>query len=112
MKAADLGAYRIGEHPLLPRLADGEIVRFSFDGRELHGIAGEPIAAALLAHGIRVFRTMPETGEPRGLFSGIGRSLDGLMQVDDIPNVSVSITPLVAGMQVRTQHALGSWDTS
>jgi hypothetical protein len=106
----NLGAYRIVGHPLLPERAAGEVVRFSFDGRELHGIAGEPIAAALLAHGIRVFRTMPETGEPRGLFSGVGRSLDGLMVVDGVPNVRVAITPLAAGMQVRTQQALGSWE--
>ena len=110
MMEPNFGARRIDEHPLLPERAAGEVVSFSFDGRELRSIAGEPIAAALLAHGIRVFRTMPETGEPRGLFSGVGRSLDGLMIVDGVPNVSVAITPLAAGMQVCTQQALGSWE--
>lgn len=110
MAELDLGANRIDSHPLLGSAPAGEVVRFTFDGRALHGLEGEPLAAALLAHGIHTFRTLPETGEPRGLFSGVGRSLDGLVQVDGVANVSASITPLRAGMRVRTQHGLGSWD--
>lgn len=105
----ELGAHRIVEHPILPKPAAGAVVRFTFDGRELCGFDGEPIAAALLAHGIRAFRTQPETGEPRGLFSGVGRSLDGLVQVDGEPNVSAALTPLRDGMRIRTQRGLGDW---
>lgn len=107
MNQNDIGSYRIADHPVFGRAPKGEIVAVTVDGREMQGIVGEPIAAMLLAHGIRTFRTQPETGTPRGLFSGVGRSGDELMVVNDEPNVMVTTTPLEAGMTIETQQGLG-----
>lgn len=109
MQSSDIGSNRIEDHPVLGPAPAGEVVTVTVDGREIQGIAGEPVAATLLAHGIRTFRTMPETGEPRGLFSGVGRSPDGMMIIDGAPNSSASQTPLRAGMIIETQHGLGKW---
>lgn len=109
MSEQDIGANRVLDHPLLGAAPEGEVVTVTVDGRALQGIAGEPIAATLLAHGIRTFRTMPGSGAPRGLFSGVGRSADELMTVDGELSVQVTVTPLRKGMEIETQHGLGQW---
>ena len=43
---------RIKEHPILGVQEKGELVKFTFDGKEVEGYEGEPIAAALKAAGI------------------------------------------------------------
>ncbi len=81
-------------------------VSFNFDGRELDAIDGEPIAVALLAAGVRVFRTTP-AGHPRGGFCFVGRCADCLMVVDGVPNTRACQTAIRAGMRVETQQGLG-----
>jgi predicted molibdopterin-dependent oxidoreductase YjgC len=100
---------RVTKHPILgddPRKADAVI---TVDGRPIAAIAGEPIAAALLAAGIRKFRVTPRFGSPRGLFCGIGRCTDCVMTVDGRPNVRTCVTPVKDGMIVETQIGLGRW---
>ena len=106
---SSLGSRRLGEHPLLGGVALAPVVRVTVDGRELHGVAGEPLAALLLAHGIVKLRTMPGSAAPRGLFCGVGRCADCLMTVDGVLNVRACVTPVRADMQVETQHGLGVW---
>lgn len=101
---------RIRQHPVLGELPASEEVTISLDGQALTARAGETIAAALLANGIRTCRTMPESGEPRGSFCGIGRCTDCLMTVDGELNVRTCITPVREGQQVVTQQDLGSWE--
>lgn len=106
----DLGRGRIAPHSALPQVEERDIVAFSVDGREFYGYAGEPLALALLAHGIRKLHTNPVSGAPRGYFCGVGRCSDCLMTVDGELGVPACITPLRSGMVVRTQVGLGSWD--
>ena len=96
----------IEEHPILdfPR---GEKVSFFFDGREMEGYEGEPIAMALHANGIRVYRETAEMHRPRGFFCAIGKCSSCFMVVDGVPNVRTCITPLKPGMKVETQHGKG-----
>jgi hypothetical protein len=101
---------RIVDHPALGKLRPVEIVSISVDGVSIEAREGEPIAAALLANGIRVFRTMPRTGEARGGYCMVGRCSDCLMQVDGELNVRVCITPVQRDMTIETQHGLGSFD--
>ena len=98
---------RVRDHPRLGPLPDAPGVRFTFDGRPLAGRAGEPIAAALLAAGVRVFRTMPRTGEARGGSCLVGRCADCWVVVDGEPNVRACLEPVRDGMAVRTQRGLG-----
>ncbi len=97
---------RIAEHPILGVQEKGELVRFLFDGNEIEGYEGEPIAAALKAAGVMVHRYTQKEHKPRGIFCAIGRCTDCVMVVDGVPNVRTCITPLKAGMDVRTQYGV------
>jgi predicted molibdopterin-dependent oxidoreductase YjgC len=101
---------RINHHPLLGDLPDAEKVKITVDGQPLHARKGEPIAAALMANGIDICRAMPESGESRGVFCGVGRCSDCLMTVDGILNVRSCITLVSSGMRIETQHGLGHWE--
>jgi predicted molibdopterin-dependent oxidoreductase YjgC len=96
----------IKNHPIL-EFRHAEEVSFTFDGRELKGFAGEPIAAALHANGVRIYRITPERKEPRGFFCAIGKCSSCFMVVDGVPNVRTCVTPLKQGMKVETQHGRG-----
>ena len=97
---------RIAEHPILGIQEKGLPVTFTFDGKELEGYEGEPIAAALKAAGVMVHRYTKKEHKPRGIFCAIGRCTDCVMVVDGVPNVRTCITPLKAGMDVRTQYGV------
>ena len=93
---------RIIKHPILGARAEKRVV-FTFDGREVEGIEGEPIAVALQAAGLRKLGAHERTGEPRGLFCGIGHCFGCRVTVDGEANVRSCITPLSAGMEVLSQ---------
>lgn len=97
---------RIKEHPILGIVEKGRLVKFTFDGNEMEGCEGEPIAAALKAAGVKVHRYTKKEHEPRGIFCAIGRCTDCVMVVDGVPNVRTCITPLRAGMEVKTQYGV------
>ncbi len=103
---------RIEHHPILGPLPAAASVRVAFDGRPLAARAGEPIAAVLLAAGVRVFRTMPGAGEARGGYCLVGRCADCLMTVDGELNVRACLTPVRDGMRIVTQRGLGEWDAA
>jgi predicted molibdopterin-dependent oxidoreductase YjgC len=95
------------QHPILGNLGDKKELTIYFDGKPLKAREDEPIAAALLSAGIRVFRKTKKRGENRGLFCAIGRCTDCMMVVDGKPNVRTCITPVQEGMRVQTQYGLG-----
>jgi predicted molibdopterin-dependent oxidoreductase YjgC len=101
---------RINDHPILGRDARVCNVRIYVNGKPLRAIEGEPIAAALLAAGIRQFRKTPKYGTPRGLFCAIGRCTDCIMTVDGKPNVRTCVTPVKDGMIIETQKGHGTWE--
>lgn len=101
-------ADRINEHPILGALEKGQIVKFTFDGKEIEGYEGEPIAAALKAADVMVHRYTQKEHRPRGIFCAIGRCTDCVMIVDGVPNVRTCITPLKAGMVVKTQYGVSA----
>ena len=101
-------AERIAEHPILGVQEKGKIVKFLFDGKEIEGYEGEPIAAALKAADVMVHRFTQKEHMPRGIFCAIGRCTDCVMIVDGVPNVRTCITPLKAGMDVKTQYGVSA----
>jgi aerobic-type carbon monoxide dehydrogenase small subunit (CoxS/CutS family) len=107
---SDSKAMRVVAHPILEPLPSAALVTFRFDGRDVEGQEGEPIAVALLAAGTRVFRTMPRRGDPRGGYCMIGRCADCMVIVDGVPGIRSCVTPVRAGLDVRTQRGLGELD--
>ena len=107
-----MSAGRIALHPLLGPLAEVGTISMTVDGVEISARTGEPIAVALLANGIRRFRTMPKSGNGRGGFCFAGRCSDCQMIVDGVPNVMTCVTPVREGMHVETQYGVGIWAES
>lgn len=61
---------RIEQHPILD-FEKGKKVKFLFDGKEMEGYEGEPIAAALHAAGVRVLSHSHKKNRPRGFYCAI-----------------------------------------
>lgn len=99
---------RIKNHPILGEIPKGRLVKFLFDGKEIEGYEGEPIAAALKAAGVMVHRHTAKLNKPRGIFCAIGRCTDCVMVVDGKPNVRTCVTPLEEGMNVQTQYGVSA----
>lgn len=97
---------RIENHPILGETPERKEVTFLYDGKEMKGYEGEPIAAALKAAGVMVHRHTKKRDEPRGIFCAIGRCTDCVMIVNGKPNVRTCITPLEEGMEVQTQYGV------
>ena len=97
---------RITEHPILGVKGEKKLVSFTFDGKDLQGYEGEPIAIALKANGVMIHRYTKKEHKPRGLFCAIGRCTDCVMVVDGEPNIRTCVTPLKEGMTVQTQDGV------
>ncbi|HSN93683.1 MAG TPA: (2Fe-2S)-binding protein, partial [Anaerolineaceae bacterium] len=80
------------------------------DGRPIKAFEGEPLAAAMIAAGIQMFRYTAKTHQARGIFCAIGRCTDCMMIVDGIPNTRTCVTPVKGGMIVQTQDGLGRFE--
>jgi hypothetical protein len=106
---ASLGEHRVRDHARLGPLSPGKLIHIRVDGKTLGALDGEPLFAALLAHGISIFRTMPDDSAPRAPFCGTGRCTDCMMTVDGELNVRTCVTPARDGMVVETQLGLGAW---
>ena len=81
----------------------GQAVTITVDGLPIKAYRGETIAGALLANGRRAWRRA-ESGEPRGLFCGMGICFDCLVAVDGVANVRACITPVADGMVVEPEN--------
>lgn len=97
---------RVIEHPILEELKDQKKATLYYNGKPIEAVEGEPIAAALMNAGIRVFRTTAKRHEPRGIFCAIGRCTDCMMIVDGIPNTRTCVTAVKDGMRVEKQEGL------
>lgn len=100
---------RVLDHPILGTAELGREVTIEVDGQPVQAHEGEPIAAALMAAGLRVLRHTVKRHEPRGVFCAIGRCTDCAMTVDGRPNVRTCVTPVREGMRIETQDGLGAW---
>jgi predicted molibdopterin-dependent oxidoreductase YjgC len=72
------------------------------DGVPIPAADGQTVAAALLAHGVRSWRTTRIEGRPRGLLCGIGVCFDCLVVVDGHANQRACLVEVVDGMRVDT----------
>ena len=81
---------------------------FEFDGRFFQGFAGDTVASALLAAGLRVLGRSFKRHRPRGLM-GLGWedpcALMQLLAPDRAPNVPAGTLPLAQGMRLQSVNA-------
>ena len=81
----------------------GEPIHIMVDGEPVLAYAGETVAAALTAAGRLTLRHSLRTGEPRGVFCGIGVCFDCLVTVEGQGRVRGCMTPVGPGMRVSLQ---------
>lgn len=98
--------YRIEEHPIL-QFTRGRRIKFYFEGEEMEGREGEPVAAALHAAGVKVLKYSAKLQRPRGFFCAIGNCSACLMRVDGRANVRTCREPLREGMWIERQQGKG-----
>ena len=97
---------RVEEHTILGRLPEEVPITITVDGVPVTARAGEPIAAALAAVGIRVLRYTDRQRSPRGIYCGIGQCTDCAMIVDGVPGVRTCIARSQDGMMIQTSRAV------
>jgi sarcosine oxidase subunit alpha len=97
-------AFRIARHPILAVEPVHEIP-FTWQGQQFAARAGETIAAALLANGVRVFGHHLKDGAPQGIFCANGQCAQCLVIADGRP-VKSCMEPVRAGMAVEPLEAL------
>ena len=97
-------ATRLGAQPgeVIDRTRE---VRFSWNGEPHRGYAGDTIASALAADGVRVLSRSFKYHRPRGLLTASFHDPGCIVQVGDEPNVRGAHRRVVDGMDVRAQNA-------
>jgi len=103
-RARDAGR-RVDNHPILGPQPEAEELTFTWNDTDVVARSGEPIAAALLAHGIRVLRRSERAGTSRGVYCNIGHCFECRVVVDGVRDVRACLTPAREGMRVNSQGA-------
>jgi predicted molibdopterin-dependent oxidoreductase YjgC len=81
----------------------------TIDGDTVQVNAGDSVAAAALAHGLRSTRTTPVSGAPRAPFCLMGVCFECLMVIDGKPNQRACMQTVREGMCIETQQGAGDW---
>ena len=85
---------------------------FTFDGRACEGFAGDTIASALLANGIRIVARSFKYHRPRGVYTAGPEEPSAILDLRHgarhDPNARATLEPLADGMELRSIHAQGT----
>jgi sarcosine oxidase subunit alpha len=98
---------RLNQLPTL-RIDPSQKLSINYRGKNFAAVAGDTIASALFANGVRIFGRSLKYHRPRGLYSLDGECSNTCMEVNGIPNVRAENTLLSDGMAVKEQNVKGS----
>jgi sarcosine oxidase subunit alpha len=98
---------RLDQLPTL-RIDPTRDLSLNYRGKTYRGFAGDTVATALYANGVRIFSRSLKYHRPRGLYSLDGECSNTCMEIDGIPNVRTENTLLKEGMIIREQNVVGS----
>jgi sarcosine oxidase subunit alpha len=83
------------------------VLRFSFEGRDYEGYAGDTISSALAAAGVPYLARSFKYHRPRSVLSFANHDSNTLFQVDGVPNVRGDVTLLRDRMRVTAVNTFG-----
>jgi methylglutamate dehydrogenase subunit C len=95
------------------RIAGGQIdrtkpVRFTFDGLPYQGFAGDTLASALLANGVRLMGRSFKYHRPRGPLSAGSEEPNALVELRSggrqEPNTRATVAELFEGLEANSQN--------
>ena len=98
---------RLSQLPTL-RIDPAQEISLNYDGKICRGVAGDTVATALYASGVRIFSRSLKYHRSRGLYSLDGECSNTCMQLNGIPNVRTENTLLKNGMTVKAQNVKGT----
>ncbi|MFP8778188.1 sarcosine oxidase subunit alpha family protein [Hydrogenophaga sp. RWCD_12] len=91
------------------RIDRSQRIRFQFNGKDFEGFAGDTLASALLAQGVRLVARSWKYHRPRGILSAGVEEPNALVQLFEggrtVPNARMTEVPLVSGLKARPIHA-------
>ena len=83
-------------------------LRFSFDGKAMSGLAGDTLASALLANGVRLVGRSFKYHRPRGIFSAGPEEPNALVELRSgarrEPNTKATTVELHEGLEAESQN--------
>lgn len=88
---------------IIPDEAPQRTVSISFDGQTIVVPEGISVAAALLAGGVREFRSSIVGDVPRAAYCMMGACFECLVEIDGVPARQSCLIPVREGMQVKRQ---------
>ncbi|MEM8880266.1 MAG: sarcosine oxidase subunit alpha family protein [Pseudomonadota bacterium] len=92
------------------RIDRSKTCNFTFDGKPFEGFAGDTLASALLANGVRLVGRSFKYHRPRGVLTAGSEEPNALMQIGDTPNVRATMQELFSGLSAESQNRLGPLD--
>ncbi len=110
MSATRVAGAQATSAPMRLAAQPGEVIdrsrrlAFTWNGRPAEGFAGDTIASALAASGVRVFSRSFKYHKPRGLLSATYHDPNCTLQVGDDPNVRAAHRRLSAGIAVTSEN--------
>jgi sarcosine oxidase, subunit alpha len=95
------------------RIDRSQVVSFSFDGRAYRGLAGDTLAAALLANGVHLLGRSFKYHRPRGLLAAGAEEPSALVTVRrdagrTTPNLRATQVELYEGLEAHSQNRFPS----
>jgi sarcosine oxidase subunit alpha len=104
MSASGTGPYRVARGGHIER---SRPLSFVFNGRQYTGFAGDSLASALLANGVRTVARSFKFHRPRGVISCGVEEAGALLQLGDgvstVPSVRAPLVELTQGLNARSQ---------
>ncbi len=98
--------------PIGGRIDRSRTLDFSFDGRRYQGLAGDSLAAALLANGVRLVGRSFKYHRPRGILSAGPEEPNALVRLRDggraEPNTRATMIELYDGLVATSQNRFPS----
>ncbi|HSF63480.1 MAG TPA: 2Fe-2S iron-sulfur cluster-binding protein, partial [Paracoccaceae bacterium] len=86
----------------------GRAVSFRFDGRDYAGYAGDTLASALLANGVRLVGRSFKYHRPRGILTAGSEEPNALVEIHEdgqqTPNVRATVQEIFDGLDARSQN--------
>ncbi|WP_370232040.1 2Fe-2S iron-sulfur cluster-binding protein [Cognatishimia sp.] len=101
-----MSARRIDGYGVIDR---SQPLNFAFDGKSYQGVAGDTLASALVANGVRIMGRSFKYHRPRGLWGAWVDEPNAIMNVNgegvQLPNCLATTTYLQDGMEARAVNA-------
>lgn len=101
-------------HPQSNRLLEGGLIdrdkslSFTFDGKRMQGYAGDTLASALMANGVRIVGRSFKYHRPRGILGAGSEEPNALVELragaHREPNTRATVAELFDGLEARSQN--------